>query len=582
MKLLLVAINAKYIHSNPAVYSLRACAGDYKEQIEIAEYTINHREEDILADIYKRKPDVVAFSCYIWNIGYVRSIMEDLHKILKDVPIWAGGPEVSYDAASLLQECGYIKGIMTGEGEQSFALLAAHYIEGKGRLDEINGLVYRDEHQGVVENPPSELMDLDQIPFLYECLEDFENRIIYYESSRGCPFSCSYCLSSIDKSVRFRSVDIVKRELQFFLERKVPQVKFVDRTFNCNHRHAFEIWKYIKEHDNGITNFHFEISADLLKEEELILLNRLRPGLIQLEIGVQSVNQHTIHEIDRKMDLEELAATVKRIHLGENIHQHLDLIAGLPKEDLESFQHSFNSVYALAPHQLQLGFLKVLKGSKMHRKAAEYGLVYHHGPPYEVLFTKWLDFDEVRVLKAIEEMVEVYYNSGQFAYTLKHLVKEFATPYQMYERLAKYYEEKGLSERNHSRMSRFQILYDFIIGMSTGKESLYRELLTLDLYLRENSKSRPAWAIDQTPYKEAVSEVYKKEKAEHTILQGYDEYTYRQLLNMTHWEVFQEDVTGSGKKEDVLVIFDYKKRDALTGNASINILEYTDAEKRQG
>lgn len=570
MKLLLVAVNAKYIHSNPAVYSLRAYASDYKQQIEIAEYTINHQEEDILADIFRRKPDVIAFSCYIWNINYVESITRDFHLVQPDVPIWVGGPEVSYDAGSFLKRCSHITGVMAGEGEKTFHSLAGHYINRTEELTEIAGLVFRDGKNNIIQNAPGRQMNMDEIPFLYENLSDFENRIIYYESSRGCPFSCSYCLSSIDKSVRFRSTDKVKKELQFFLDQKVPQVKFVDRTFNCSHRHALEIWNYIHEHDNGITNFHFEISADLLNEEELTLLNKLRPGLVQLEIGVQSANLETIREIDRTMDLSGLDRIVSRIHEGKNIHQHLDLIAGLPQEDLASFKHSFDVVYGMEPHQLQLGFLKVLKGSKMHDKAPEYGLVYRHGPPYEVLFTNWLSYEEIRELKEIEEMVEVYYNSGQFTYTLKRLVKEFASPYELYASLAAYYQEQGLTDRNHSRLGRFQILHDFIITRRNRHEQLWKELLTLDLYLRENLKSRPKWAVDQSDHRENVSAIYQREKEEHTLLPDHADLSYRQLINQTHWEVLELTELGSPEKQ--LVIFDYRNRDVLTGNAAI-ILE---------
>ena len=428
MKILLVAINAKYIHSNLAVYCLRACAGEHKGQVEIAEYTINHRKEDILADIYRRKPDVLAFSCYIWNREYVTSLIRDFHLLCREVPVWVGGPEVSYDARQFLEEFPQVTGVMAGEGERSFAALVEAYVHGYGQsfcvdeepdangsmdqvLSGIRGIVWRTEKGGICENPPAKLMDLDEIPFVYENMKDFPNKIIYYESSRGCPFSCSYCLSSIDKRVRFRSLGLVLSELQFFLDQKVPQVKFVDRTFNCNHRHAKAIWRYLAEHDNGITNFHFEIAADLLDEEELALLSALRPGLAQLEIGVQSVNPETISEINRVMELSKLRDTVARVRAGKNIHQHLDLIAGLPYEDFDSFVHSFNEVYAMRPQQLQLGFLKVLKGSGMQENAERYGLVYRQEPPYEVLCTRWISYGELLKLKAVEEMVEVYYNS---------------------------------------------------------------------------------------------------------------------------------------------------------------------------
>lgn len=572
MKILLIAINAKYIHSNLAIYCLRACAGEQKEQVELAEYTINHQKEDILADIYKRKPDVAAFSCYIWNRDYVLSLIRDLSLLCPEVPIWVGGPEVSYDAVQFLRDYPQVTGVMAGEGERSFRALAEYYVKKtEDSLGKIRGLTWRGENGDIYENSPAELMNLDEIPFVYEKIEAFGHKIIYYESSRGCPFSCSYCLSSIDKSVRFRSLVRVYQELQFFLDAKVPQVKFVDRTFNCNHRHAKAIWGYIAEHDNGITNFHFEIAADLLDEEERKLLASMRPGLVQLEIGVQSVNLLTIHEIDRVMSLSRLKQTVAQIQAGKNVHQHLDLIAGLPYEDYESFVNSFNEVYRMRPQQLQLGFLKVLKGSKMHRKAKDYGIVYRQEPPYEVLCTRWISYEEIRKLKAVEEMVEVYYNSGQFENTIRHLEQSFPHPFAMYEALAGYYEKEGLNGRSHSRMGRLEILRSFTEEVDKEQRGLYDELLILDLYLRENSKSRPAWAGDLSLYKADFRDFYIREAENPQSLKNYAGYTSKQIMNMTHGEVFFHDVLKTGADLPCYVVFDYRNRDPLTGNAKMVI-----------
>lgn len=572
MKILLIAINAKYIHSNLAIYCLRACAGEQKEQVELAEYTINHQKEDILADIYKRKPDVAAFSCYIWNRDYVLSLIRDLSLLCPEVPIWVGGPEVSYDAVQFLRDYPQVTGVMAGEGERSFRALAEYYVKKtEDSLGKIRGLTWRGENGDIYENSPAELMNLDEIPFVYEKIEAFGHKIIYYESSRGCPFSCSYCLSSIDKSVRFRSLVRVYQELQFFLDAKVPQVKFVDRTFNCNHRHAKAIWGYIAEHDNGITNFHFEIAADLLDEEERKLLASMRPGLVQLEIGVQSVNLLTIHEIDRVMSLSRLKQTVAQIQAGKNVHQHLDLIAGLPYEDYESFVNSFNEVYRMRPQQLQLGFLKVLKGSKMHRKAKDYGIVYRQEPPYEVLCTRWISYEEIRKLKAVEEMVEVYYNSGQFENTIRHLEQSFPHPFAMYEALAGYYEKEGLNGRSHSRMGRLEILRSFTEEVDKEQRGLYDELLILDLYLRENSKSRPAWAGDLSLYKADFRDFYIREAENPQSLKNYAGYTSKQIMNMTHGEVFFHDVLKTGADLPCYVVFDYRNRDPLTGNAKLVI-----------
>ena len=581
MKVLLTAVNAKYIHSNPAVYSLQkfvtAYAPEYGKDVELAEFTINHYADDILQEIYRRRPDVVAFSCYIWNLQMIERVLEDLPRVLPEVQIWAGGPEVSYDAPEFLKKHGCMTGVMMGEGEETFLDLM-EYWHGKKNLSEIPGITWRDGKGEIKVQPGRPLLDMNRLPFLYDELDDFEHRIIYYESSRGCPFSCSYCLSSIDKSVRFRDAQTVVKELQFFLDRKVPQVKFVDRTFNCRHSHALTIWNYIREHDNGITNFHFEIAADLLNEEELALLNTMRPGLVQLEIGVQSTNQKTIEAIDRVMDFSHLCSVVKRVQSGHNIHQHLDLIAGLPWENFDSFRQSFNDVYHLYPDQLQLGFLKVLKGSRMQEKAEEYGIVYHSDPVYEVFYTNWISYQEILELKQIEDMVEVYYNSGQFPNTIRHLEKEFCDPFTMYQQLAAFYGQQGWWGQSHSRMQRFEMLREFIHSVSENR--IYDELLLLDLYLRENSKSRPKWAPDLQNEKKQFLDWFRQEEQEHQVLKGYEGFSARQMMNMVHLERFSIETAQlcgwEQQKEDTQecwVLFDYRNRNALDQNAGIYFIK---------
>ena len=544
MKILLAACNAKYIHSNLAVYDLQAYASDYADHIVLKEYTINQQKDDIMRDIYLEHPDVVCVSCYIWNLSFVKELMADLIKILPGADFWAGGPEVSYDAEKFLTENSEFKGVMVGEGEETFKELAGHYVEKNPQnLKNMTGICYRDGDQ-IIHNGWRQIMDLSSIPFIYKDLSEFKNRIIYYESSRGCPFSCSYCLSSIDKKLRFRDTETVKKELQFFIDNKVPQVKFVDRTFNCKHDHAMAIWKYINEHDNGVTNFHFEISADLLREEELQEMSTMRPGLIQLEIGVQSTNPDTIKAIHRTMDFEKLKGIVDRIHSFGNIHQHLDLIAGLPYEDYNSFRHSFNDVYALKPQQLQLGFLKVLKGSNMMEMCREYGIVYKTQEPYEVLSTKWLDYDHVLKLKTVENMVEVYYNSGQFQNTLEYLEKFFPDAFSIYERLGSFYMEKGYGDVSHTRMRRYEILLEFLEDVPEISMDQVKDQMVYDLYLRENLKSRPGFARDQKPFERQVWDFRKREK----------------VAKNAHVEVFADGT---------VLLFNYADRDPLTNNAHV-------------
>ena len=544
MKILLVACNAKYIHSNLAVYDLQAYASDYADHIVLKEYTINQQKDDIMRDIYLEHPDVVCVSCYIWNLSFVKELMADLIKILPGADFWAGGPEVSYDAEKFLTENSEFKGVMVGEGEETFKELAGYYVEKNPQnLKDMTGICYRDGDQ-IIHNGWRQIMDLSSIPFIYKDLSEFKNRIIYYESSRGCPFSCSYCLSSIDKKLRFRDTETVKKELQFFIDNKVTQVKFVDRTFNCKHDHAMAIWKYINEHDNGVTNFHFEISADLLREEELQEMSTMRPGLIQLEIGVQSTNPDTIKAIHRTMDFEKLKGIVDRIHSFGNIHQHLDLIAGLPYEDYDSFRHSFNDVYALKPQQLQLGFLKVLKGSHMMEMCREYGIVYKTQEPYEVLSTKWLDYDHVLKLKTVENMVEVYYNSGQFQNTLEYLENFFQDAFSIYERLGSFYMEKGYGDVSHTRMRRYEILLEFLEDVPEISMDQVKDQMVYDLYLRENLKSRPGFARDQKPFERQIWDFRKREK----------------VAKNAHVEVFADGT---------VLLFNYADRDPLTNNAHV-------------
>lgn len=619
MKILLTAINAKYIHSNLAVYCLKSYAERQVNQkdndinIEIAEYTINQQLEDIMMDIYEKRPDILCLSCYIWNLEYVENLVREIHKVRPEMPIWLGGPEVSYDAEDVLRRLPEVTGVMMGEGEKTFTELCRSYVELTGggetaseaeavggaeaaseveaasaaetvpALEDIAGITFRNAKGHVIANPWRMPMDLSEVPFVYHDMKEFENKIVYYETSRGCPFSCSYCLSSIDKKLRFRNLELVKQELQFFIDHKVPQVKFVDRTFNCKHSHAMEIWRFIKENDNGVTNFHFEVSADILSEEEIELLGTMRPGLVQLEIGVQSTNPDTIREIHRTMDFEKLAGIVKRIHEGKNIHQHLDLIAGLPFEDIESFSRSFDDVYALKPHQLQLGFLKVLKGSYMEAQKEQYGLSYKTTPPYEVLFTKWISYEDVLRLKGVEEMVEVYYNSRQFERTLDALEKEFSSMFYMYEKMWEFYKKKGLHNLQHKRAARYQILLDFIsdslmtrTNETEGGEKqgigYYQELLTYDYYLRENAKTRPKFAGENKIEKEFARKFYENEAEERKYLPDYKQYDKNQIRKMTHLEYFET--------LNQVVLFDYMTRNPINQEARTCLVQIEDGESK--
>lgn len=642
MKIVLAALNAKYVHSNLAVYNLQAYA---KKQLHIAnapdivvrEYTINHNLDSILQAIYMEKAAVVAFSCYIWNIQEILSIAKELSKISPATRIWLGGPEVSYDSRKLLEEHLFIEGIMRGEGEQTFAKLvqcwdALHKAsmtvnemgtaptedekctEQQSVYNDVLGITYRNDQGDVCENAVAPLMSLDEVPFIYENLDNFEHKIMYYETSRGCPFSCSYCLSSIDKSVRFRSMELVERELQFFLDHCVPQVKFIDRTFNCKSEHSLEIWRYITEHDNGVTNFHFEISADLLGEEEFRLFEKMRPGLIQLEIGLQSTNPETIKEIRRTMNIERLKSNMQRVRGYGNIHQHLDLIAGLPYEDLDTFKKSFNEAYDMKPNQLQLGFLKVLKGSYMEEQIVEYGLQYQETQPYEVLSTKWITYDDILQLKLVEEMVEVYYNSDQYEHVLAYLVPFFESPYAFYEALGTYYQKHQLFGIGFKREARYEALRKFVEeyydGMGSDKEvsngiesfsmEIFLGLLTYDYYLRENAKSRPSWSSEEPIEKSVYHEFFKNGGTQEVRLdgEGYDSKVAARIMHIEpivvealNWIIEdremkpmivrkqEKDITANSlffETADRIVycLFDYNQRNPLSKAASVTVLTH--------
>ena len=645
MRFLLCGINAKYIHSNLAIFSLKAYADRKKipgAEIILKEYTINNYVEDILQDLYEEKADVVIFSCYIWNISFVRELAAELKKVSPDVKIWAGGPEVSYAANKFLMENPAFDLIMQGEGEEVFSELIRLTVEEKCRikdvykqseskkvlseivekrysierkqavkeekdiedkhfagednvyptnyidmskLQKLQGIAVRDfSGEAALGNAESNignktkiintgfatLMNMDTIPFVYEDFHLFEHKILYYETSRGCPFCCSYCLSSVDKTVRFRSLPIVKKELDAFLEAKVPQVKFVDRTFNCNRQRAIDIWSYLVEHDNGITNFHFEISSDLLGEEELELFAKMRPGLIQLEIGVQSTNGETVDAIHRHMDLDKLFHYVDRVHELGNIHQHLDLIAGLPYENYERFGCSFDDLYAHEPDQLQLGFLKVLKGTMMEEEVKKYSILYRNQPPYEVLGTKWLSYDEIILLKGVEELVELYYNSGQYTLTLKYAVPFFESPFRFYEMFSAWYRGKGYHKLNHNRLEKYNILREFLREHIDENEwDTLDEIMLYDMYLRENVKGRPAWAKDTAQYKKEWKALYR-EQGEKLFPEDVQAgiYDSKRAANQSHIEVFEINIkkfeqSGQVEKKQVFCLFDYSRRNPL-------------------
>lgn len=572
-KLLLTAINAKYIHTNPAVRGLcvrlQQSYPQWANEIGIAEYTINQRTDEILAQLYRQRPAVLGFSCYLWNISMVREICTEYKKAAPDTILFLGGPEVSYDASQQLEKLPEVSLVVCGEGEATLEALYPLLRQGQlspEALEKIPGIVYRDGEE-IRVNPPASPVDLSKVPFSYTDEELQSGRILYYESTRGCPFQCQYCLSSAEKGVHYRPLDQVYQDLDRFLAAKVPQVKLVDRTFNCSKTHALSIWKYLHHHDNGVTNFHFEIAAELLDEETLDFLSTVRPGLFQFEIGVQSTNPQTLEAIRRPADLEHLRRIVDTIHRGKNIHQHLDLIAGLPYEDFDSFRRSFNDVYAMAPQQLQLGFLKLLKGTGLYRDAQKYGIVVREHAPYEVLFTRWIDFGELLLLKDVAEMVEIYYNSGRFSTSIARLLPAFETPFDFYRALAEYWREKGFFSVNHRNEQYYELLWRFhqdrMEPCKTISSEQLKWILKYDLCLHQKPKRvEAAVAVDLYPqYREQVNGFFRDPQNIRDFLPDYQGIDPHQIQRICHGEVFPfhpED--PSMLPQTGLMVFDYHRR----------------------
>lgn len=570
MKTVLVGINAKFIHSCFAVYSLKEYAkNEYNIDCEVLEYTINQEENLILSEIFKKSPDLIAFSCYIWNYEMIKNLVKNLKKILPQVKILLGGPEVSFDGEDALFKTG-ADFVIYGEGEEAFARLLIA-LENNEPLSDVFSLIYKDGEK-IRKNLAGKLIDMEKLPFIYNDLSIFENRILYYEAQRGCPFNCQYCLSSVDKKVRFQPIEKVKKELLFFLHNRVRQVKFVDRTFNANKEFAMEIWKYIHDNDNGITNFHFEIAADLITDEMTEFLKGVRKGLFQFEIGVQSTNINTLNAVNRKNEFKDIQNVVLKLKENGNIHLHLDLIAGLPFEDFISFKKSFNDVYKLLPDQFQLGFLKLLKGSGLFENSKKYGIVFREKAPYEVLCTNNLSPADIFKLKKIEELLEIYYNSNRFKKTLGYAISLVKTPFDFFEGFSEFYEQKGEYLRSHSKVEQYELLYEYIKSLKDAKTDKLEVFIKFDLYSHEKAKKLPCFITDEIKYREKINSFYQKELSEGTLLDEYRGFNPKQVSKMAHIEVFPFNPVDDSENETA-ILFNYKKTDIL-GNATFTIIYF--------
>ena len=567
-KIVLASLSAKFIHSSLALrYLTRFADNGARHNLQTMEFTINQRLEFIADELFRQQPDVILFSCYIWNVEMLKQLCPLLKKIMPDCMLGFGGPEVSYESETFLWDNPTIDLVMRGEGEMVFTQLLNYLDYGQPEsLQEIKGLTFRQEGE-ILSTPQQEPLDLALLPFPYEEeFQDVQNQIIYYETQRGCPYSCGYCLSSIEKGVRFVPLEKVLPELQLFLDAKVRQVKFIDRTFNCKKSHAMAIWRYLHEHDNGVTNFHFEITADLLDQETIDFLKTVRKGLFQFEIGVQSTNPQTISAINRNVDFDKLSGIVKQIKAGGNIHQHLDLIAGLPYEDYASFGRSFNDVYALQPEQLQLGFLKVLKGSMIYQRQQDFAIVYQDTAPYEVLTTHALPYGDTLRLKAVEEMVETYYNSGKFLNTLDYLVPLYDNPFAFFEQLSQYWIAHDCHYQYQSKIGLCDILWQFVQQNERVDGARFQWLLKFDLALHEKPKKLPGWLTvsNDKQWHHGIQAFYRAAEMIAQYLPGYVGTDSKVIARQTHLEVF-------GDAEPVAVLFDYARKDLLN-NAAYSVI----------
>lgn len=567
MKTLLVGINAKFIHSNLAIRCLKKYTQKKQNiEIDICEYTINQQQELIMREIYKQKPDVIGFSCYIWNYELIKNLVFELKKLMPNVIIFLGGPEVSFNSVQVLETvpCDLV---ISGEGEEIFCEFITCLNNNKNYFD-VKGITYRFNDE-IIKNEPMPPVNLDDVPFVYDEFFDLENRIVYYEASRGCPFKCQYCLSSGSKGVRFLSLERVFKDLKVFLNANVRQVKFVDRTFNCDKKYSMAIWRFLSENDNGITNFHFEMAAELIDDEMISFLHTVRKGLFQFEIGVQSTNKETLKAIKRVTLPEKLTPIVKALQKENNIHLHLDLIAGLPYEDYNCFKNSFNYVYTLSPDQFQLGFLKLLKGSGLYENKEKYNLVCTDSAPYEVLKTNWLSYDELLRLKMIEEMVETYYNSNRYQLTIRYLVSLFETPFDFYEALADFYEENNFHLAPHSKVGYYEILGEFFKTLNFSNFERFKWYMLYDSYSHEKAKKLPDWlnVSMKDKYKKLIYDFVDNKENIENYLKEYLDFDTKQIIRSAHIEVFPfNPITDEQKLTSLL--FNYRNCDLL-GNAKV-------------
>ena len=581
MKILLTTLNSKFIHTNLAIRYIKESIKDLAD-VEIREYTINNQLDYILKDIYLAGYDAVFFSTYIWNVYDIVKLCENLKKVNPKLIIGLGGPEVSYDSEDAMAKYEFVDYILRGEGEMVMRDLVK-YFNGEMDIKDVDGVTYRCGDE-VVKNKERELLkDLDLIPSPYENLnvKEYENRIVYYETSRGCPFNCQYCLSSAIKGLRYFSIDRVKRDLKKLIDAKVSQIKFIDRTFNANKKFAKEIMKFLMENDNGYTTYHFEVTAHLLDDDMLEFLKNCKEGLFQFEIGVQTTNQEALDAVGRRDDFEKLSHVVKTIESYQNIHQHLDLIAGLPYEGYDSFEKSFNDVFALQIEQLQLGFLKMIKGTGMRARAEEFEYEYKNYAPYEVLCNKFISYDEILKLKDIEDILERYYNSNNFSLSVKYITENYysESAFKFFEDFASYFNEMGYFHLAQGKNQLYSILADFYKEKIGENYDLFMEILKYDYVSLGKISSVPNIfnKLEVKDMKARVHEFLHDRENLEKYLPKHVDTPAKYILKYIHFECFKYDILKL--KEDIHAKLDEQETVILFVYDDIKVFEKSRTHK---